>query len=284
VTEGEIRRFPASGKPTAITIPLSVMVSIDGICGRLMDQVRTSGGHSQELLHFEIRPMTLLEAARRSDVNERTIRRYVKQHLLRPRWIIMDNGRRYDFDGQDLDRIRRIRAVKMSQLLEFRPGLGAYLRHRLGTGDLLADRTWELERRRRAAVSQGQGGRVCPRCMSLKRGGDYTKTLKEVAQFTLVSERTLSRYIHDGDLNPSCHWLGGAIRYKFTGYDLDEVLILRDQKARKLEARGPALARYMKSRTRLGNAMRDRGSGFRAGQQPAQQVKCPGCGDMHWPA
>jgi|GEM_PF-5079477 len=229
--------------------------------------------------------MTLLEAARRSDVNERTIRRYVKQHLLRPRWIIMDNGRRYDFDGQDLDRIRRIRAVKMSQLLEFRPGLGAYLRHRLGTGDLLADRTWELERRRRAAVSQGQGGRVCPRCMSLKRGGDYTKTLKEVAQFTLVSERTLSRYIHDGDLNPSCHWLGGAIRYKFTGYDLDEVLILRDQKARKLEARGPALARYMESHTRLGNAMRDRGSpmDFGAGQQAAQ-IRCPTCGDMYWPA
>ena len=102
-------------------------------------------------------------------------------------------------------------------------------------------------------------------------------TTAELARLTMLSPRTIRRYAQTGILNPRRRLLGG---YDFSGDDIDNALIARDLKHRRLELVGPGLARrqqrYRESERSSATGLRG-WTGFDEVREPIP-VRCPRCG------
>ena len=101
----------------------------------------------------------------------------------------------------------------------------------------------------------------------------------EMARHCVLSERTIRRYARFGILSPRRSMLGA---YIFGGDDIDQALIARARKQRKLEAVSPGLARYQRRR-------REHSSGSQGHRQRSlggsgdtmQRLRFPRCGHLH---
>jgi DNA-binding transcriptional MerR regulator len=100
-------------------------------------------------------------------------------------------------------------------------------------------------------------------------------TTAELARLTMLSPRTIRRYVQLGVLNPRRRLLGG---YDFSGDDIDNALIARDLKQRRLELVGPGLARRQQ---RYREGERSSATGLRGWTDDVREpipVRCPRCG------